>query len=56
MTKPLEIPAEQLNAILNSGREATPLHTVLDDRRMKPFMSIEEFATKWNIQTEKESE
>jgi hypothetical protein len=50
MTTPLNISAEQLNAILNNSRETTPLHTVLDDRRMKPFMTPEEFETKWNIQ------
>ncbi len=58
MTNPLEMPIDKLNAILNNGRLETPLHTVitLDDRRMNPFMSMEDFEKKWNIvNPEKES-
>jgi hypothetical protein len=52
MTKGIEIPADQLKTILSGGREQTPLHTVvtMDDRRMNPFLSMEEFEKKWALQ------
>jgi hypothetical protein len=54
MTKGIEIPADQLKTILSGGREQTPLHTVvtMDDRRMNPFLSMEEFEKKWALQFE----
>lgn len=54
MTKGIEIPADQLKTILSGGREQTPLHTVvtMDDRRMNPFLSMEEFEKKWALQSE----
>ena len=51
--KPIELDTLQVNQILKQNNPPAPLHTVVDDRRMKPFMSMEDFEKKWQIQSDK---
>jgi hypothetical protein len=49
----IELSPAELTAKI-ADTTAPPLHTVLDDRRLRPFMTEEEFNAKWGLpQSEK---
>ncbi len=48
MPQPPEFSFEQLNQIRKTEFPVEE-HVILDDRQMKPFISMEEFERKWGI-------